>query len=158
MKKFLSRVAARAQRFMYGRYGSDELTISLMGAALLFFLLSGFRALWFLYFAGMLLLVLSTVRSLSRNLAARRRERERYLRLIAKPKSFFKLQKNSIWLFHTILFLQLSQSVFGLKTLEQDYFLESHGEEDLLLIMKVELDFWDTRIEDHIHLCLITIQ
>ena len=94
MKNFLSRMAMRAQRFMYGRYGSDELTICLMGAALLFFLLSGFRTLWFLYFVGALLLVLSTVRSLSRNLAARRRERERYLRLIAKPKSFFKLQKN----------------------------------------------------------------
>lgn len=94
MKNFLSRMAVRAQRFMYGRYGSDELTIVLMGTALLFFLLSGFRALWFLYFVGALLLVLSTFRSLSRNLAARRRERECYLRLIAKPKSFFKLQKN----------------------------------------------------------------
>ena len=94
MRNFFARMASRLQRFMYGRYGSDELTLFIMGAALLFFLLSGFRALWFLYFVGALLLIWATFRSLSRNLAARRRERERYLRIVAKPKNFFKLQKN----------------------------------------------------------------
>ena len=94
MRNFFARMASHLQRFMYGRYGSDELTLFIMGAALLFFLLSGFRVLWFLYFVGALLLIWATFRSLSRNLAARRRERERYLRLISKPKNFFKLQKN----------------------------------------------------------------
>ena len=74
MRNFFARMASRLQRFMYGRYGSDELTLFIMGAALL--------------------LIWATFRSLSRNLAARRGERERYLRLISKPKKFFKLQKN----------------------------------------------------------------
>ncbi len=94
MRNFFARMHARMQRFMYGRYGSDELTLCLMGAALIFLLLSGFRVLWFFYFIGAALLVWAAFRSLSRNLAARRRERSRYLRIIAKPKSFFKLQKN----------------------------------------------------------------
>ena len=94
MRNFLARLVSRLQRFMYGRYGSDELTLFLMGSALIFLLLSGVRVLWFLYFAGAALLALTTFRSLSRNLAARRRERERYLRLIAKPKNWLKLQRN----------------------------------------------------------------
>jgi hypothetical protein len=87
-------MATRLRQFMYGRYGSDELTLFLMGCALLLLMLSGFRVLWFLYFLGAGLLIFATFRSLSRNIAARRRERDRYLRLIAKPRGFFKLQKN----------------------------------------------------------------
>ena len=94
MRNFLARLVSRLQRFMYGRYGSDELTLFLMGSALIFLLLSGVRVLWFLYFIGAALLALATFRSLSRNLAVRRRERERYLRLIAKPKNWLKLQRN----------------------------------------------------------------
>ena len=94
MKNFFARMASRIQRWMYGRYGSDELTLFLMGAALLFLLLSAFRVLHFFYFIGAALLIYATFRSLSRNIAARQRERARYLRLLAKPKNFFKLQKN----------------------------------------------------------------
>jgi uncharacterized membrane protein len=79
---------------MYGRYGSDELTLFLMLSALIFLLLSAFRVLHFFYFIGAVLLIYATFRSLSRNIAARQRERTRYLRLIAKPRNFFKLQKN----------------------------------------------------------------
>ncbi|MBQ7338114.1 MAG: hypothetical protein IJW40_06635 [Clostridia bacterium] len=92
MKNFFARIASRMQRFMYGRYGSDELTLFLMGTALVFLLLSW--VLWVFYFVGAALLIWATFRSLSRNVAARQRERNRYLRLIAKPKNFFKLQKN----------------------------------------------------------------
>ena len=94
MRNFFARLRSGLYRFMYGRYGSDELTLLLMGAALVFLLLSAFRVLWFLYFAGAALLILATVRSLSRNIPKRQRERATYLRLIAKPKTFFKLQKN----------------------------------------------------------------
>ena len=94
MRNFFARTAARLRQFMYGRYGSDELTLFLMGCALFLLLLSGFRALWFLYFFGAGLLLYATFRSFSRNIPARRRERERYLGLIAKPRGFFKLQKN----------------------------------------------------------------
>ena len=94
MRNFLARAAARLQRFMYGRYGSDELNLWIMGTALLCLLLSGVRVLWFCYFIGAALLVWASFRSLSRNITKRRRERDAFARLIAKPKGFFKLQKN----------------------------------------------------------------
>jgi hypothetical protein len=94
MRNFFARASARLQRFMSGRYGSDELTLFLMGAALLFLILSVFPPLWFLYFVGAALLIWAAFRSFSRNIYKRRREREVYLRLLAKPRSAIKLQRN----------------------------------------------------------------
>lgn len=94
MKQFFSRMASRWRRRMAGRYGSDELTLFLMGAALVFLLLSAVRVLWFFYFIGAALLVYATFRSLSRNIARRQKERAVYLRILAKPRRWIKLQQN----------------------------------------------------------------
>jgi hypothetical protein len=62
--------------------------------SLLFFLLSGFRVLWWMYFIALALMIWSAFRTLSRNIAARQRERRAYLRLTAKPRAARALQKN----------------------------------------------------------------
>jgi hypothetical protein len=62
--------------------------------SLLFFLLSGFRVLWWMYFIALALMIWSAFRTLSRNIAARQRERIAYLRLTAKPRAARALQKN----------------------------------------------------------------
>lgn len=94
MRGFFARMGARLQRFMYGRYGSDELSYFLSGVSLVFLCLSVFRVLWWMYFIGLALMVFSAFRSLSRNLPKRRAERQRYLRLTRPLRDHFALQRN----------------------------------------------------------------
>ena len=94
MRAFFVRLMGKLQRFMYGRYGADELTRALTVVGLILILLSGIRVLWWLYYVALALVIWSIVRTLSRNIPARQREHATYMRMMAKPRAAFTLWKN----------------------------------------------------------------
>ena len=94
IKRWLLRMGARFSRFMYGRYGTDELNRFLTIASLVLVLLACVPALRLLYFLAFALLVWSYVRCFSRKITRRQKENAVYLRFRRVIKAFFTLQKN----------------------------------------------------------------
>ena len=82
-------------RFMQGRYGNDQLNRFLMILVLVCFVLSLFGLRPF-YLLGILCLVLSYFRMLSRNIYKRRGENAVYLRYEYKVKQFFATWKRDM--------------------------------------------------------------
>ena len=81
------------QRFMYGRYGNDQLNLFLLGLYLLFYLVSLFTRLDLFYFVGFALLAWSLFRMLSHNLERRRSENVRFLRLAGPFFDWLRLRR-----------------------------------------------------------------
>ena len=81
-------------RFMYGRYGSDKLNLVLLCVGMAVSLTAGFSQLYLLNTLAWLLFVLVIFRMFSRNIEARRRENQRFLRL------FHRLRDRSNRYFH----------------------------------------------------------
>jgi len=81
------------QRFMYGRYGSDQLNVFLIAAYLLLLLLSGLPGLGLLETVSFLLAVWVLFRMLSRNCAARRAENARFLKLAGPVIRWWHLRR-----------------------------------------------------------------
>ena len=93
---FLQQIMAKLQQFMIGRYGSDQFTLFLSIAGVIFSFLGNFRHLRYFYFIGLILIFYGLFRSLSRNYEARRKELNWYLRVSEKPKAQIKLLMNKI--------------------------------------------------------------
>ena len=93
---FLQKLTAKIQQFMVGRYGSDEFSLVLSIAGIIFSFLGNFKYLGFLYFIGTLMIFYSLFRSLSKNYEARRKELNWYLVWSMKPKTQIKLLINQI--------------------------------------------------------------
>ena len=68
------------RNFMIGRYGPDQFYFALFIAAVVFSLLAAIPGLLFLRFISYVLLIYAVFRMLSRNIVARRRENDRFLR------------------------------------------------------------------------------
>jgi len=81
------------QRFMYGRYGSDQLNIFLLAAYLVLLLLSGLPGLRLLETVSFALMVWSLFRMLSRNYAARRRENAKFLKVAGPAIRWWRLRR-----------------------------------------------------------------
>ncbi len=94
IKGWLQRMAFSLQRFMQGRYGTDKLSVFLLICSLIFVALSNFKALRFVYFIGLALVILSLYRSLSRNFEKRYRELAKFNKFAEKPRAFFTLTRN----------------------------------------------------------------
>lgn len=94
LRQMLTNILFKLQRFMQRRYGADEISYILIAISLILSILSNFDKLRFLYFIALIPVVLSIVRSLSRNITARIAEREKYLTMVSPIKSFLKLQQN----------------------------------------------------------------
>ncbi len=96
MKQWFQKLGYKISRFMYGRYGNDELTTAILIASLVLILISAIPLPFFFLFAvaAWLLMFWSIFRSFSRNIAKRRRELECYLRIKNKPRNALKLRKN----------------------------------------------------------------
>ena len=94
MKNWLQRLGYKMSAFMYGRYGTDELSKFLMILALILMVISWLTNLGLVYFAALACIIWSLWRTFSRKLDKRRRERERYLKLRKPIVDFFKLSKN----------------------------------------------------------------
>lgn len=78
---------------MYGRYGQDELALCMLALAVLLGFISVFPHLHAFYYVSLVLIALALYRCFSKNTYRRRLEREKYLRLIAKPQRFFRIQR-----------------------------------------------------------------
>ena len=70
------------QRFMYGRYGTDQLGFALIAVYLVCYLLSGLFRLGLLRLLGLVCLGLALYRLLSRNIPRRRAENEKFLEAV----------------------------------------------------------------------------
>lgn len=81
------------QRFMYGRYGSDQLNGVLLIAYLVLLLLSGLPGLGLLETVSFVLMVWALFRMLSRNCAARRAENAKFLKLVGPVMRWYRLRR-----------------------------------------------------------------
>ncbi len=94
IRRFLSQLAFRMQRFMYGRYGNDELNKTLLIASLVCLVLSLFWGLF--YLIALFLMGWSLFRTYSKNIAKRQHERRVYVNFTAKIRTKCRLYKR-IW-------------------------------------------------------------
>lgn len=92
MRHWMEKISWKMERWMQGRNGQDELTGALNKIALVCILLSCFWGELFMAVAWVCL-ILGLFRSFSKNIEKRRKERDKYLALIAKPKAFVERQK-----------------------------------------------------------------
>ena len=81
------------QRFMYGRYGNDQLNLFLMGLYLLLYLVYLFTRFDLFYVAGFALLAWSLFRMLSHNTERRRSENARFLRSAGPFLNWLRLRR-----------------------------------------------------------------
>ena len=95
MQDFLSNLRAKASRFMQGRYGGDQLGITLVSVALVLSLLGPMSSRWLTLVSTALMLV-AIWRVLSRAHAARRKENQAFLAAVAKPRAWLRRRK-TMW-------------------------------------------------------------
>lgn len=95
MQGFFERLQWKISVWMQGRYGMDGLSNVLAGMAIIMLLVSIIPGFDILSFPALVLMILSTVRSFSKNVSARRKELETYERMMAKPKRALSLAKKA---------------------------------------------------------------
>ena len=93
MKNFLKDLEYKAARFMYGRYGADELSRACLIAAGLMLIASLLLKMPLLNAVGLILLIWTEFRMYSRNTAKRRAERQAYLNLKYRTQRPFRVMK-----------------------------------------------------------------
>ena len=81
-------------RFMFGRYGSDQLSFAMLAIYIFLYIIARIFALPVLAVIAMVLPALSCFRMLSRNISARRAENERFLRIWYPISSYLR----ELWL------------------------------------------------------------
>ena len=81
-------------RFMYGRYGSDQLNAFLLGAYLILYLLLIITRLELFNWISFGILLWALFRMLSRNIVKRREENLRFMRAAGPIVSWFRLRRN----------------------------------------------------------------
>ena len=87
---FFQRTAQRLQRFMYGRYGGDQLNLTLLIVAIVWSTVWRYTRLWAVSYLSWLLLGWAIFRMLSRNLTRRRAENERFMRIVRPIGQWFR--------------------------------------------------------------------
>ena len=80
------------QRFMYGRYGNDQLNCCLLISYFVFYLLSRITNVGLLSLMGNVVVLLALYRTLSRNIPKRREENTLFLKKVAPAVRWFKLR------------------------------------------------------------------
>lgn len=93
IKNWFRSLGYKMQKFMYGRYGYDELSRFLSILALVCVILGLFWHPGFFCTLSMIAYLTVLVRGYSKNIAKRQRERAAYLRLEKPVRSWFSLQK-----------------------------------------------------------------
>lgn len=92
MKNWFQNLSYKMQRWMYGRYGYDELSMFSMIFALVLALLSGVSAVFSLI--SFVVMTWSIVRTFSKNIEKCQAQRAKYIKFTSSIKRFFKLRKN----------------------------------------------------------------
>ena len=97
MKNFFGNLGYRISQWMQGRYGNDEFNRFLSIAAIVLLIASCFgrlcTPLGYLYIPGLLIVIYTIFRSLSKNHYARSKERAFYIKVKDRITGFFHLQK-----------------------------------------------------------------
>ena len=81
------------RRFMYGRYGNDQLNLFLVVLYLALYLLFAATRFVPLYWLTVVLIITALFRTLSRNLTRRREENAKFLRLIDPAVRWMRLRR-----------------------------------------------------------------
>lgn len=82
------------QRFMYGRYGNDQLNMFLLGLYLLLYLVFIFARVGVLYWISFALLLMALFRLLSRNIERRRMENAKFMKAAGPVISWIHMRRN----------------------------------------------------------------
>lgn len=91
MRSFLQQLQAKFIQFMQGRRGTDDFSSFLVVVAIIFMVLAFITGLDVLSWLAFIVLIYSLFRCYSKNITARDRENQTYLRIIEKPKKEFSL-------------------------------------------------------------------
>lgn len=86
----------KLRRFMYGRYGTDQLNIALVIAAMVMSLISRIFGSFWGQLPAYLILIWVIVRMMSKNRAARMKENAVFLKLWNPIAKWFRLQYNRL--------------------------------------------------------------
>ena len=81
------------QRFMYGRYGSDQLGFFLIGVYFFLALLTALTDIFLFQLVGDVVFVWSIFRMFSRNISKRREENSKFMRKAQPVLKWFRLQQ-----------------------------------------------------------------
>ena len=81
------------QRFMYGRYGNDQLNVGLMVLYLVLYLLYWLTGADLLYWVSMVVLFTALFRLLSRSHAKRRAENAKFLQAVVPLLKWYRLRR-----------------------------------------------------------------
>ena len=81
------------QRFMYGRYGSDQLGFFLIGVYFFLALIAALTDLLVFQLVGDIVFVWSIFRIFSRNISKRREENSKFMRKAQPVMKWFRLQQ-----------------------------------------------------------------
>ena len=81
------------QRFMYGRYGNDQLNFTLLVLSLALYILYGFTGFDLLYWVAFVSIAFALFRTLSRHPARRRAENAKFLRVAGPAIQWFRLRR-----------------------------------------------------------------
>ena len=81
------------QRFMYGRYGNDQLNMVLVLLSLALYLVFAVTSWTFLYAVSFMLMALALFRCLSRNYDRRRAENGKFLSLVQPVTRWYRLRR-----------------------------------------------------------------
>lgn len=81
------------QRFMYGRYGNDQLNMVLVLLSLALYLVFAITSWTFLYAVSFMLMAAALFRCLSRNYDRRRAENGKFLSLVQPVTRWYRLRR-----------------------------------------------------------------
>lgn len=81
------------QRFMYGRYGNDQLNLFLIGLYLALYLIFALTGFLPLYWVSTALIFYSLFRLLSRNMPRRRAENAKFMKVAGPVIQWFRLRR-----------------------------------------------------------------
>ena len=95
MKRWFQNLGNKMQSFMYGRYGYDELSRAVSIAAVILAVLALVPDLGFLSVLALIAWTWILVRSFSKNLSKRQRERIAYLQFTGKITNWFDVKKRA---------------------------------------------------------------
>ena len=85
------RIREKLARFMYGRYGSDQLSNFILWTYIVLYLINLVLGSYLIYLGATALMIWSFFRMFSRNIYARNKENLKFISIKNKFKSFWKL-------------------------------------------------------------------
>ncbi len=93
MQGFLNSVRDRVSRFMYGRYGGDQLGMTLVVASVVCTVVASLAGWRWLSLLSIVLVLVELWRMLSRDHAARSNENQAFLSAVATPRAWVRRQQ-----------------------------------------------------------------